>query len=148
MIDELAPAWTSNTGELRLDTAIIHPLPMQHSGGCSSRLCELIQNLTIDNLHISAIDIFVTVGPRADNIMDELLCIYRCGTSSGETTISMGGHGHLANITCKCAADSDQLQQFRRAGDGGLRHRNPQARPMFAAKVCTDDPRERGLSSY
>lgn len=50
-------------------------------------LCNLIQNLTVDSLHIIG-DIFDR-GPRADIIMDELMHFHDVDTS-GATTISPG----------------------------------------------------------
>ena len=62
-------------------------------------LCELIQNLTIDNLHIIG-DIFDR-GPRADIIMDELMHFHDVDIQWGNHDISWMGAA-TGNLACIC----------------------------------------------
>lgn len=62
-------------------------------------LCELIQNLTIDNLHIIG-DIFDR-GPRADLIMNELMRFHDVDVQWGNHDISWMGAA-TGNVACIC----------------------------------------------
>lgn len=62
-------------------------------------LCELIQNLTIDNLHIIG-DIFDR-GPRADLIMNELMHFHDVDVQWGNHDISWMGAA-TGNLACIC----------------------------------------------
>lgn len=62
-------------------------------------LCELIQNLTIDNLHIIG-DIFDR-GPRADLIMNELIQFHDVDVQWGNHDISWMGAA-TGNLACIC----------------------------------------------
>lgn len=103
-------------------------------------LCELIQNLTIDNLHIIG-DIFDR-GPRADIIMDELMHFHDVDIQWGNHDISWMGvaTGNLANI-CNVLRIAISYNSFDVLEDGyGI---NLRPLSMFAAKVYRDDPCER-----
>ena len=74
-------------------------------------LCRLIQNLTIDNLHIIG-DIFDR-GPRADIIMQELMSSMMWISSGGNHDISwMGGCCGQSGLYLQCTADRYKLQQL------------------------------------
>ena len=62
-------------------------------------LCELIQNLTIDNLHIIG-DIFDR-GPRADLILNELMNFHDVDIQWGNHDISWMGAA-TGNLACMC----------------------------------------------
>lgn len=103
-------------------------------------LCELIQNLTIDNLHIIG-DIFDR-GPRADIIMDELMHFHDVDIQWGNHDISWMGAatGNLASI-CSVLRIAISYNSFDVLEDGyGI---NLRPLSMFAAKVYRDDPCER-----
>ena len=103
-------------------------------------LCELIQNLTIDNLHMIG-DIFDR-GPRADIIMDELMHFHDVDIQWGNHDISWMGAatGNLANI-CNVLRIAISYNSFDVLEDGyGI---NLRPLSMFAAKVYRDDPCER-----
>ena len=103
-------------------------------------LCELIQNLTIDNLHIIG-DIFDR-GPRADIIMDELMHFHDVDIQWGNHDISWMGAatGNLACI-CNVLRIAISYNSFDVLEDGyGI---NLRPLSMFAAKVYRDDPCER-----
>ena len=103
-------------------------------------LCELIQNLTIDNLHIIG-DIFDR-GPRADIIMDELMHFHDVDIQWGNHDISWMGAatGNLACI-CNVLRIAISYNSFDVLEEGyGI---NLRPLSMFAAKVYRDDPCER-----
>ncbi|MCD7906601.1 MAG: fructose-1,6-bisphosphatase [Clostridium sp.] len=103
-------------------------------------LCELIQNLTIDNLHIIG-DIFDR-GPRADIIMDELMHFHDVDIQWGNHDISWMGAatGNLASI-CSVLRIAISYNSFDVLEDGyGI---NLRPLSMFAAKVYRDDPCQR-----
>ena len=81
-------------------------------------LCELIQNLTIDNLHIIG-DIFDR-GPRADLIMNELLHFHDVDVQWGNHDISWMGAatGNLACI-CNCLLYTSTVMTEGRPGMPG-----------------------------
>ncbi len=100
-------------------------------------LCELIQNLTIDNLHIIG-DIFDR-GPRADIIMNELMHFHDVDIQWGNHDISWMGAatGNLACI-CNVLRIAISYNSFDVLEDGyGI---NLRPLSMFAAKVYQDDP--------
>lgn len=100
-------------------------------------LCELIQNLTIDNLHIIG-DIFDR-GPRADIIMNELLQFHDVDIQWGNHDISWMGAatGNLACI-CNVLRIAISYNSFDVLEEGyGI---NLRPLSMFAAKVYRDDP--------
>ena len=102
-------------------------------------LCELIQNLTIDNLHIIG-DIFDR-GPRADIIMEELMQFHDVDIQWGNHDISWMGAatGNLACI-CNVLRIAIRYNCFDLLEDGyGI---NLRALSMFAARVYKDDPCE------
>lgn len=103
-------------------------------------LCRLIQNLTIDNLHIIG-DIFDR-GPRADIIMQELMSFHDVDIQWGNHDISWMGAatGNLACI-CNVLRIAISYNSFDVLEDGyGI---NLRPLSMFAAKVYQDDPCER-----
>ncbi|WP_367569385.1 fructose-1,6-bisphosphatase [Lacrimispora sp.] len=100
-------------------------------------LCELIQNLTIDNLHIIG-DIFDR-GPRADIIMNELLQFHDVDIQWGNHDISWMGAatGNLACI-CNVLRIAISYNSFDVLEEGyGI---NLRPLSMFAARVYRDDP--------
>ena len=77
-------------------------------------LCNLIQNLTVDSLHIIG-DIFDR-GPRADIIMDELMHFHDVDIQWGNHDISPGWAQPQAiwPASAMCS-DRDPLQRIRRS---------------------------------
>lgn len=103
-------------------------------------LCELIQKLTIDNLHIIG-DIFDR-GPRADLIMNELMQFHDVDVQWGNHDISWMGAatGNLACI-CNVLRIAISYNSFDVLEDGyGI---NLRPLSMFAAGVYGNDPCER-----
>ena len=99
-------------------------------------LCNLIQNLTIDNLHIIG-DIFDR-GPRADIIMEELMKFHDVDIQWGNHDISWMGAatGNLACI-CNVLRIAIRYNCFDLLEDGyGI---NLRPLSMFAARVYRDD---------
>lgn len=102
-------------------------------------LCELIQNLTIDSLHIIG-DIFDR-GPRADFIMDELMRFHDVDIQWGNHDVSWMGAaaGNLACIATVLRI-ATSYNTFDVLEDGyGI---NLRPLSMFAAEVYGDDPCE------
>lgn len=100
-------------------------------------LCELIQNLTIDNLHI--IDDIFDRGPRADIIMNALMRFHDVDIQWGNHDISWMGAatGNLASI-CVVLRIAISYNSFDVLEDGyGI---NLRPLSMFAANVYRDDP--------
>ena len=100
-------------------------------------LCELIQNLTIDNLHIIG-DIFDR-GPRADIIMEELMQFHDVDIQWGNHDISWMGAA-IGNEACVCNVLRIAISYncFDVLEDGyGI---NLRPLSMFAARVYRDDP--------
>ncbi len=103
-------------------------------------LSRLIQNLTIDNLHIIG-DIFDR-GPRADIIMNELMQFHDVDIQWGNHDISWMGAatGNLASI-CVVLRIAISYKSFDVLEDGyGI---NLRPLSMFAANIYRDDPCER-----
>ena len=103
-------------------------------------LCELIQNLTIDSLHIIG-DIFDR-GPRADLIMNELMQFHDVDIQWGNHDIDWMGAatGNLACI-CNVLRIAISYNNFDALEEGyGI---NLRPLSMFAARVYRDDPCER-----
>lgn len=102
-------------------------------------LCELIQNLTIDNLHIIG-DIFDR-GPRADIIMNELMQFHDVDIQWGNHDISwMGAATGNPACVCNVLRIAISYNSFDVLEDGyGI---NLRPLSMFAAKVYRDDPCE------
>ena len=103
-------------------------------------LCRLIQNLTIDNLHIIG-DIFDR-GPRADIIMQELMSFHDVDIQWGNHDISwMGASTGNPACICNVLRIAISYNGFDVLEDGyGI---NIRPLSMFAAKVYSDDPCER-----
>lgn len=103
-------------------------------------MCALIQNLTIDNLHIIG-DIYDR-GPRADLIMNELMHFHDVDIQWGNHDISWMGAatGNLACI-CNVLRIAISYNSFDVLEDGyGI---NLRPLSMFAASAYRDDPCER-----
>lgn len=100
-------------------------------------LCELIQNLTIDNLHIIG-DIFDR-GPRADIIMNELMNFHDVDIQWGNHDISwMGAAAGSVACICNVLRIAISYNSFDILEDGyGI---NLRPLSMFAARVYQDDP--------
>ena len=100
-------------------------------------LCQLIQNLTIDNLHIIG-DIFDR-GPRADIIMNELMHFHDVDIQWGNHDISwMGAASGNPACVCNVLRIAISYNSFDVLEDGyGI---NLRPLSMFAAKVYRDDP--------
>lgn len=103
-------------------------------------LCELIQNLTIDNLHIIG-DIFDR-GPRADVIMNELMQFHDVDIQWGNHDISwMGAATGNPACICNVLRIAISYNSFDVLEDGyGI---NLRPLSMFAANVYKEDPCER-----
>ena len=103
-------------------------------------LCELIQNLTIDNLHIIG-DIFDR-GPRADIIMNELMHFHDTDIQWGNHDISwMGAATGNPACICNVLRIAISYNNFDVLEDGyGI---NLRPLSMFAAKIYQNDPCER-----
>ena len=103
-------------------------------------LCELIQNLTVDNLHIIG-DIFDR-GPRADIIMNELMQFHDVDIQWGNHDISwMGAATGNPACICNVLRIAISYNSFDVLEDGyGI---NLRPLSMFAAHVYRDDPCER-----
>lgn len=105
-------------------------------------ICHLIQNLTIDNLHIIG-DIFDR-GPRADVIMEELVQFHDVDIQWGNHDISWIGAatGNLA-CTCNVLRIAISYNSFDVLEDGyGI---NIRPLSMFAAHTYQNDTCERFL---
>lgn len=100
-------------------------------------LCELIQDLVIDNLHIIG-DIFDR-GPRADIIMDELMKYRDVDIQWGNHDVSwMGATAGNPACVCNVLRIALSYNSFDVLEDGyGI---NIRPLSMFAAKVYKDDP--------
>ncbi len=99
-------------------------------------LCVLIQNLTIDSLHIIG-DIFDR-GPRADIIMDELMRFHDVDIQWGNHDISwMGAASGNEACVCNVLRIAISYNSFDVLEDGyGI---NLRPLSMFAARVYKDD---------
>lgn len=100
-------------------------------------MCELIQNLVIDNLHIIG-DIFDR-GPRADIILDELMKYRDVDIQWGNHDVSwMGASAGNPACVCNVLRIALSYNSFDVLEDGyGI---NIRPLSMFAAKVYKDDP--------
>ena len=100
-------------------------------------LCELIQNLAIDSLHIIG-DIFDR-GPRADIIMNELMHFHDVEFQWGNHDISwMGAATGNPACVCNVLRIAISYNSFDVLEDGyGI---NLRPLSMFASKVYRDDP--------
>ena len=137
IIDELLHVDYSDENKKIYYEEIIHSII---EGGMGAEfiiaLCNLIQNLTIDSLHIIG-DIFDR-GPRADIIMEELIKSHDVDIQWGNHDISWMGAacGNLACI-CNVLRIAIRYNCFDLLEDGyGI---NLRPLSMFAAKVYKDD---------
>ncbi len=103
-------------------------------------ICELIQNLSVDSLHIIG-DIFDR-GPRADFIMNELIRFHDVDIQWGNHDISwMGAATGNPACVCNVLRIAISYNSFDVLEDGyGI---NLRPLSMFASKVYRDDPCER-----
>lgn len=140
-IDELLHVDYNDDNKKLYYNEIIHTIIDTGIGGNFIKaLCLLIQNLTIDNLHIIG-DIFDR-GPRADIIMKELMNFHDVDIQWGNHDISWMGAatGNLACI-CNVLRIAISYNSFDVLEDGyGI---NLRPLSMFAAKVYQDDSCER-----
>lgn len=109
-------------------------------GSFITAVCHLIQNLTIDNLHIIG-DIFDR-GPRADIIMEELMHFHDVDIQWGNHDISwMGASTGNPACICNVLRIAISYNGFDVLEDGyGI---NIRPLSMFAARVYRDDPCKR-----
>ena len=103
-------------------------------------LCQLIQNLSIDSLHIIG-DIFDR-GPRADFILNELMNFHDVDIQWGNHDISwMGAATGNPACVCNVLRIAISYNSFDVLEDGyGI---NLRPLSMFASRVYRDDPCER-----
>lgn len=141
IIDELIHVDYSDENKKVYYGEIIHSIiEIEMADKFIIEICELIQNLTIDNLHIIG-DIFDR-GPRADVIMNELMQFHDVDIQWGNHDISWMGAatGNMACI-CNVLRIAIRYNNFDVLEDGyGI---NLRPLSMFAAKVYHDDPCER-----
>lgn len=141
IIDELLHVDYNDENKKIYYDEIIHSIIDNKMGSeFITALCNLIQNLTIDNLHIIG-DIFDR-GPRPDIIMEELMQFHDVDIQWGNHDISWMGAatGNLACI-CNVLRIAIRYNCFDLLEDGyGI---NLRPLSMFAARVYKDDPCER-----
>lgn len=141
IIDELLHVDYNDENKKLYYDEIIHTIIETGIGGnFIIALSRLIQNLTIDNLHIIG-DIFDR-GPRADIIMQELMNFHDVDVQWGNHDISWMGAatGNLACI-CNVLRIAISYNSFDVLEDGyGI---NLRPLSMFAARLYQDDPCER-----
>lgn len=141
VIDELIHVdYTDDNKKVYYSEIIRSIIDIKMADSFITALCHLIQNLTIDNLHIIG-DIFDR-GPRADIIMDELMQFHDVDIQWGNHDISWMGAstGNLACI-CNVLRIAISYNGFDVLEDGyGI---NIRPLSMFAAKVYKDDSCER-----
>ncbi|MBS5283784.1 MAG: fructose-1,6-bisphosphatase [Clostridiales bacterium] len=141
IIDELLHVDYNDENKKLYYDEIIHTIIETGIGGnFIIALSRLIQNLTVDNLHIIG-DIFDR-GPRADIIMEELMNFHDVDVQWGNHDISWMGAatGNLACI-CNVLRIAISYNSFDVLEDGyGI---NLRPLSMFAARLYQDDPCER-----
>ncbi len=141
IIDELLHVdYTDENKKLYYDEIVHSIISTGVADKFITALCLLIQNLTVDNLHIIG-DIFDR-GPRADIIMEELMHFHDVDIQWGNHDISWMGAatGNLACI-CNVLRIAISYNSFDVLEDGyGI---NLRPLSMFAAKVYQNDPCKR-----
>ena len=138
IIDELLHVDYSDENKRVYYEEIIHTvIDTQVADAFIAALCVLIQNLTIDSLHIIG-DIFDR-GPRADIIMDELMRFHDVDIQWGNHDISwMGAATGNEACVCNVLRIAISYNSFDVLEDGyGI---NLRPLSMFAARVYKDDP--------
>lgn len=141
IIDELIHVDYDDANKRMYYSEIIHSIiATQVADKFIVALCELIQDLTIDDLHIIG-DIFDR-GPRADIIMNELMQFHDVDIQWGNHDISwMGAATGNPACVCNVLRIAISYNSFDVLEDGyGI---NLRPLSMFAAKVYRDDPCER-----
>lgn len=137
IIDELLHVDYNDENKKVYYSEIIHTIIDIHvADSFITALCHLIQNLTIDNLHIIG-DIFDR-GPRADIIMEELMHFHDVDIQWGNHDISwMGAATGNPACICNVLRIAISYNGFDVLEDGyGI---NIRPLSMFAAKVYRDD---------
>ncbi len=138
IIDELLHVDYNDENKKVYYSEIIHTIIDIHvADSFIIALCRLIQNLTIDNLHIIG-DIFDR-GPRADIIMEELMHFHDVDIQWGNHDISwMGAATGNPACICNVLRIAISYNGFDVLEDGyGI---NIRPLSMFAARVYKDDP--------
>lgn len=138
VIDELLHVDYNDDNKRVYYGEIIHTvIETQVADAFIAALCVLIQNLTIDSLHIIG-DIFDR-GPRADIIMDELTNFHDVDIQWGNHDISwMGAATGNEACVCNVLRIAISYNSFDVLEDGyGI---NLRPLSMFAARVYKDDP--------
>lgn len=140
VIDELIHVDYNDENKRVYYSEIIHSIiETQVADKFIKALCELIQNLTIDSLHIIG-DIFDR-GPRADIIMNELMQFHDVDVQWGNHDISwMGAAAGNPACVCNVLRIAISYNSFDVLEDGyGI---NLRPLSMFASHVYQDDPCE------
>lgn len=136
ILDELLNVTDDVVKEYYYDEIISTILDTGIAGRFIRSICELIQSLAIDNLHIIG-DIYDR-GPRADIIMDELMKIHNVDIQWGNHDISwMGAASGNWALIANVIRISMRYNNFDVLEDGyGL---NLRALAVFAQKTYKDD---------
>ncbi len=137
IIDELLHVdYSDENKRVYYEEIIYTVIETQVADAFITALCVLIQNLTIDSLHIIG-DIFDR-GPRADIIMDELMRFHDVDIQWGNHDISwMGAATGNEACVCNVLRIAISYNSFDVLEDGyGI---NLRPLSMFAARVYKDD---------
>lgn len=141
IIDELLHVnYNDENKKVYYDQIIFSIIDIEMGSQFIVALCNLIQNLTVDNLHIIG-DIFDR-GPRADIIMEELMRFHDVDIQWGNHDISwMGASTGNPACICNVLRIAIRYNSFDVLEDGyGI---NLRPLSMFAARVYRDDPCQR-----
>ena len=137
-LDELIHTNETDLNKSNYHAAILDAICTVNSGPAYiTVLCELIQNLTMDHLHIVG-DIFDR-GPRADKVMDELMAFPEVDFQWGNHDVTWMGAacGNLACI-CNVLHIATLYNSFDVLEDGyGI---NLRPLSMYAQELYGDDP--------
>lgn len=140
-LDELIHTNETDINKAAYHEAILEAICKNHGGAdYIVALCELIQNLTIDHLHIVG-DIYDR-GPRPDKIMDELMAFHDVDIQRGNHDISWLG-ASMGNLACICNVlhIATLYNSFDVLEDGyGI---NLRPLSMYAKELYANDPCER-----
>ncbi|MBQ4255957.1 MAG: fructose-bisphosphatase class III, partial [Bacilli bacterium] len=140
-LDELMHTNEDDLNKATYHEAILDSIIENHgSKSYIIALCELIQNLAIDHLHIVG-DIFDR-GPRPDKIMDDLIHFHDIDIEWGNHDVSWMG-ASIGNLACICNVlhIAINYNSFDVLEDGyGI---NLRPLSMYAKEVYKDDPCER-----
>ncbi len=137
-LDELIHTNETDLNKANYHAAILDAICAVNSGPAYiTALCELIQSLTMDHLHIVG-DIFDR-GPRADKVMDELMAFPEVDFQWGNHDVTWMGAacGNLACI-CNVLHIATLYNSFDVLEDGyGI---NLRPLSMYAQELYGDDP--------